>query len=119
MCRRVTSASQRLQNLLDDEARAREEDLIKASVARESAGTRLEQHLQTVRYEGLARDLDDRKAVGDGQEILSTLQKEIAAREGKDAQLDMRLAEEQKLRGIGKRNVHEGLMVGGPESSPE
>ena len=40
----------RLQNLLDDEARAREDDLIKACVSRESAESRLEQHLQTVRY---------------------------------------------------------------------
>ena len=36
--------------------------------------------------------------MGDSQEILNTLQQEIAAREGKDARLDMRRAEEQKRR---------------------
>merc|ERR1719313_3098190 len=41
----------RLQNLIDDEARAREDDVIKAGVARESAENRLEQHLQTMMYE--------------------------------------------------------------------
>ena len=41
----------RLQNLIDDEARAREDDIIKAGVARESAENRLEQHLQTMMYE--------------------------------------------------------------------
>merc|ERR1719313_2517275 len=41
----------RLQNLLDDEARAREDDIVKAGVARESAENRLEQHLQTMMYE--------------------------------------------------------------------
>merc|ERR1719301_76852 len=41
----------RLQNLLDDEARAREDDIIKAGVAREAAENRLEQHLQTMLYE--------------------------------------------------------------------
>ena len=44
----------RLQNLIDDEARAREDDIIKAGVARESAENRLEQHLQTIMYEDRA-----------------------------------------------------------------
>merc|ERR1719230_2250469 len=51
-----------------------------------------------LRDESLARELADRKAVSDRQEILSTLQKEIAAREDSDAQIDMRLVEERKLR---------------------
>merc|ERR1719160_2152924 len=51
-----------------------------------------------IRDEGLARELADRKAASDRQEILSNLQKEIGAREDADAQLDLRLVEERKLR---------------------
>merc|ERR1719443_1180549 len=51
-----------------------------------------------LRDEAMARELADRKAVSDRQEILSTLQKEIAAREDGEAQLDMKITGERKLR---------------------
>merc|ERR1719421_1422785 len=87
----MTKSLEELRNSLTDE-----------TTLRERSEARLLEQIgvldAALRDEGLAREMADRKAASDRQEILSTLQNEIAAREDVDAQLDLRLAEERKLR---------------------
>merc|ERR1719316_2393448 len=87
----MTKSLEELRNSLTDE-----------TTLRERSEARLLEQIgvldAALRDEGLAREMADRKAASDRQEILSTLQKEIGAREDADAQLDLRLVEERKLR---------------------
>merc|ERR1719316_1978490 len=87
----VTKSLEELRSSLTDETtlRERSEARLLEQIGVLDAG---------LRDEAMARELADRKAVSDRQEILSTLQKEITAREDSDAQIDMRLVEERRLR---------------------